>query len=60
MLLEDHKHRKTVMILRVEGLQRIAKNFKYFQEALKKSKNDEKEEKLNRKDLIVYNAMVSD
>ncbi len=35
MLVDDNKHRKNVMLLKVEGLSRIARHFKYFQEAIK-------------------------
>lgn len=35
MLVDDNKHRKNMMILKVEGLSRIAKHFKYFKDAVK-------------------------
>ena len=61
MLHEDNKHRKNVMILRVEGLNRIAKNFKYFKEAIKKKEaGKEKTDKMNKKSYIVDKAMVTD
>ena len=62
MLIDDNQHRKTVMVLRVEGLKRIAQHFKYFQEVNKSngSPSDKKQSKLNLKDRIVYNAMTSD
>jgi hypothetical protein len=34
MMIRDIKHRKTLMLLRVPGLQNIAPHFKYFQEAV--------------------------
>lgn len=58
MLVDDSKHRKNVMLLKVEGLSRIASHFKYFQDAVKKK--DNKEEKLSKKDQIVYDAMTTD
>lgn len=57
MLFDDNKHRKSVMVLKVEGLSRIAKHFKYFQDTLKKK---EKEQKMSKKDKIVYDAMTTD
>ena len=57
MLVDDNKHRKNMMILKVEGLSRIAQHFNYFKDALKKN-NDKK--KMSKKDQIVYNAMTTD
>ena len=57
MLVDDNKHRKNMMILKVEGLSRIAKHFKYFKDAVKKN---EDQKKMSKKDKIVYNAMTTD
>ena len=57
MLVDDNKHRKNMMILKVEGLSRIAQHFNYFKDA---QKNNDDKKKMNKKDQIVYNAMTTD
>ena len=63
MMLRDIKHRKTLMLLRVPGLQNIAPHFKYFQEAVEsrrlKSQSAMKKKKMSMKDRILCKAMLN-